>query len=76
MAWTSEADLEAWFLEALEREGFARHHGSEVSPEMRHPMRASFRDTILEPVFLDALRRLNPELPETAVKEAPLRQIT
>ncbi|MEZ5733875.1 MAG: type I restriction endonuclease subunit R [Paracoccaceae bacterium] len=73
MAWVNEAELEQLFLDDLGRLGFSVHHGSEISPEMRHPMRASFRDTILEPVFLDAVRRLNPELPETAVREAALR---
>lgn len=73
MAWVNEADLEQLFLDDLGRQGFSLHHGSEISPEMRHPKRPSFRDTILEPVFLDALRRLNPELPETAITEAALR---
>lgn len=73
MAWTSEADLEAWFMEELGDLGFSLHHGAEISPEVRDPMRTSFRQTILAPVFLDALRRLNPDLPAAALQEAATR---
>ena len=54
----------------LESIGFSLHHGSSISPGSASPMRQSFRDTILEPVFLEALARLNPELPATAIAEA------
>lgn len=73
MAWASEADLEAVFMEDLGELGYALHHGSEISPEMRNPMRTSFRETFLLPVFFDALKRLNPELPVTAIQEAATR---
>ncbi len=73
MAWTSEADLEHWFMAELETLGFRRQHGAEASPEIRNPMRSNFRETILVPVLLEALRRLNPELPETALTEAASR---
>ena len=70
MAWTSEAHLEQVFMCDLEGLGFSLHHGSSISPDVPSPMRQSFRDTILEPVFLAALSRLNPELPDTAITEA------
>lgn len=73
MAWASEADLEAVFMEDLGVLGYSLHHGSEISPEMRNPMRTSFRETFLLPVFFDALKRLNPELPDAAVQEAATR---
>jgi type I restriction enzyme R subunit len=73
MAWASEADLEAVFMEDLGELGYLLHHGSEISPEMRNPMRTSFRETFLLPVFFDALKRLNPELPDTAIQEAATR---
>ncbi|UWQ85029.1 type I restriction endonuclease subunit R [Leisingera caerulea] len=73
MAWASEADLEAVFMEDLGALGYSLHHGSEISPEMRNPMRTSFRETFLLPVFFDALKRLNPELPDAAVQEAATR---
>lgn len=73
MAWASEADLEAVFMEDLGALGYSLHHGSEISPEMRKPMRTSFRETFLLPVFFDALKRLNPELPDSAIQEAATR---
>ena len=73
MAWVSEAELEAYFMDELGKLGFALHHGSEISPENKAPLRASYRDTILAPVLLDALRRLNPELPDSAIAEAASR---
>ncbi|GAA3874502.1 type I restriction endonuclease subunit R [Celeribacter arenosi] len=73
MAWASEADLEVVFMEDLGELGYALHHGAEISPEMRKPMRTSFRETFLLPVFFDALKRLNPELPDTAIQEAAAR---
>ena len=73
MAWASEADLEAVFMEDLGALGYSLHHGAEISPEMRKPMRTSFRETFLIPVFFDALKRLNPELPDTAIQEAAAR---
>ncbi len=60
MPWTSEADLEVYFIEELRKLGFALQHGSEISPETRNPMRANFRETILAPVFFDTLPCLNP----------------
>jgi type I restriction enzyme R subunit len=62
-AWTSEADLENVFMDDLAALGYGLHHGSEISPDASQPMRQSFRDTILEPVFLAGLERLNPALP-------------
>jgi type I restriction enzyme R subunit len=73
MAWASEADLEAVFMEDLGALGYSLHHGSEISPEMRNPMRTSFRETFLLPAFFDALKRLNPGLPDTAIQEAATR---
>lgn len=72
MAWTSEADLEHWFMGELGALGFTTQHGADISPEGTD-IRGSFRETILRPHFQDALRRLNPELPETAIGEAASR---
>lgn len=73
MAWVTEAELEAVFLEQLEGLGYAVGHGSAISPEMRHPQRPSFRDTTLGPVLRDSLRRLNPDLPGTAIDAVAMR---
>lgn len=53
--------------------GFTLQHGSEISPEAKDPVRGSYRETILRPQFHDALRRLNPDLPPSAIGEAASR---
>lgn len=73
MAWISEADLETHFMASLAPLGYALAHGADVSPEMREPLRESFRDTILGPVLLESLSRINPDLPLTALQEAARR---
>lgn len=73
MAWGTEAELEAVFLDQLEGLEYAVAHGSSILPEMRHPQRPSFRDTILGPVLRESITRLNPDLPSTAIDEVALR---
>ena len=73
MAWASEANLETYFMEELQELGFDIQHGSEITPDAKPSMRASYHDTILAPVFHDALVRLNPDLPESAIAEASRR---
>lgn len=70
MSWTSEADLEAVFMDDLQTLGFAKHHGKDIDPDSGSNLRKSNRDTILDPIFESALMRLNPDLPETALREA------
>ncbi len=70
MAFLSEADLEAWFMDELRRLGHATHHGSSVAPDALPPLRGSYHDTILAPVLLEALAAINPGLPERAIVEA------
>lgn len=74
-AWISEADFETHFMEGLAPLGYALWHGADVSPETRHPLRASFRETILAPVLLDNLQRLNPDVPVPALEDA-VRRVT
>ena len=73
MAWTSEADLEAVFMDDLQRQGFAVHHGKQIDPDSGSTLRKSNRDTILAPVLEEALQRLNPDLPAAALQEAAKR---
>ena len=60
-------------MESLAPLGYHLMHGADVSPEMQGPMRASFRETILTPVLLDSLRRLNPDVPDPALQDAARR---
>ncbi len=73
MAWITEAQLETHFMESLAPLGYVLTHGADVSPEVRAPLRASFRETILAPVLLDSLVRLNPDVPILALEDAARR---
>jgi type I restriction enzyme, R subunit len=73
MAWISEAQLETHFMASLAPLGYTLIHGADVSPETRAPLRASFRETILAPVFLESLARLNPGVPGPVLEEAARR---
>lgn len=73
MAWISEAELETHFMESLAPLGYRLADGADVSPEVKDPLRASFRETILAPVLLESLARLNPDVPKTALEDAARR---
>jgi type I restriction enzyme R subunit len=68
MAFASEDDLEQWAISELQGMGFAYLHGSDLSPEASTPARESFRDTLLLDRLSDAIKRLNPHLPQEAVR--------
>lgn len=70
MAYASEADLELWALGELQALGFAHLPGAATDPDAPTPLRQSYRDTLLLPQLTDAVRRLNPHLPENAVQTA------
>ncbi|WP_170446207.1 type I restriction endonuclease subunit R [Ruegeria arenilitoris] len=70
MAFTSEADLEDFLMEELSDLGFSVLHGSETAPDLKHALRDSYHQTILEPILLGALRAINPDVPDRALLEA------
>lgn len=73
MAWISEAQLETHFMESLAPLGYQLTHGADVSPEVKGPPRASYHETILAPVLLESLVRINPEVPKTALEDSVRR---
>lgn len=70
MAFTSEADLEAFLMEELSDLGITSMHGASTAPDHPLALRPSYHQTVLEPVLLDALRVINPDLPERVLVEA------
>ncbi|MFN4153501.1 MAG: type I restriction endonuclease [Paracoccaceae bacterium] len=68
MAFASGADLEAWALGELRALGHVFMPGAAADPESAAPLRQSYRDTILLPNLTAAIRRLNPALPDEAVR--------
>ena len=73
MAFASESDLEAVLLSDLEALGYAPSHGAAAAPDAPAGLRRSWREPILGPVLRDAIRRLNPALPEGAVEDVVSR---
>ncbi|WP_444461911.1 type I restriction endonuclease subunit R [Rhodobacter capsulatus] len=73
MAFLSEADLESVLMEDLAGQGFTPLHGSVASPDAAPALRGSYHQTILAPVLLAQLARLNPDLPESALIDAANR---
>ncbi|WP_417256168.1 type I restriction endonuclease subunit R [Celeribacter halophilus] len=70
MAFASEDDLEQWALGELQGLGFSYLHGSALSPEADDPVRDSFHDVLILDRLEAAVRRLNPHLPDEAVRTA------
>ncbi|NVK57340.1 MAG: type I restriction endonuclease subunit R [Alteromonadaceae bacterium] len=70
MAFLTENDLENYLLDELKDQGIPYSHGSLAVPDLKDPLRSSFHQTILEPVFRASLGRINAGLPEKAVNEA------
>lgn len=70
MAFASEDDLEQWALGELQDLGFQYLHGSALSPEADDPVRDSFHDVLILGRLDAAIRRLNPHLPDDAVRTA------
>ncbi|HCZ01217.1 MAG: DEAD/DEAH box helicase [Rhodobacterales bacterium RIFCSPHIGHO2_02_FULL_62_130] len=70
MAFASEDDLEQWALGELQGLGFHYLHGSALSPEAENPVRDSFHDVLILGRLEDAIRRLNPKLPDDPVRTA------
>src|SRR5659263_208419 len=69
MTWFSEAQLEEYVLSLLAEAGWATVHGVTIAPGELAAERADYREVILERRLLDAVRGLNPDLPESAVRD-------
>ncbi len=66
----NEADLEnasiAWFREL----GYAYKSGPDIAPRGSTPERRNFTQAILPGRLREALARLNPDLPASAIEDA------
>lgn len=73
MAFTSEADLEAYALHLLAEQDIPHVHGATLGPETAAPPRTSWREAILKPRLEAAFARLNPTLSPSARRNAVAR---
>jgi type I restriction enzyme R subunit len=70
MAFLTEADLEAFAMEELAALGITTCHGATLGPDAPGKPRPSWRDAILRPRLEASLKRLNPDLPPGALRDA------
>ena len=66
----SEYDVEATALEWLSTLGWQVAHGPDIAPDMPEAERYDYGQVVLEARLRDALARLNPSLPPTAIDDA------
>ena len=75
MTTLTESTVEAAALEWLASLGWQTAHGPDIAPDTPGAERTDYGQVALERRLRDALARLNPELPDTAVDDA-LRKLT
>ena len=66
----SESEVEAAALEWLGSIGWSVAHGPEIAPDTPGSERTDYGAIVLERRFRDALDRLNPDLPASALDGA------
>ena len=75
MTTLTEADVEAAALEWLTALGWQVAHGPDIAPDAPGAERADYGQVVLERRMRDALARLNPSLPASALEDA-FRKLT
>ena len=67
----SEADVEQVALEWLSTQGWQTAYGPDIAPDTPGAERADFTQVVLEERVRNALLKLNPELPPSALGDRP-----
>lgn len=66
----TESALEQFAITWFQDTGWESRYGPDIAPDGETPERADYRQVVLAGRLREALRRLNPGLPETALDEA------
>ena len=66
----NEDKIEQAFIGQLIEQGYTYYYGPDIAPYSDNPQRESFSSVLLEQQVKNALRHLNPEVPESARVEA------
>jgi type I restriction enzyme R subunit len=72
----TEQQLEEATIEILEELDYEHLYGPDIAPDSDNPEREDLREVILKNRVLDAIRQINPTLPEEAIEEAYRKIIT
>ncbi len=75
MSFINEYTVESGALDFLRGLGYQVLFGPEIEPGSTAGLRESFQDVILRPRLRDALARINPDVPESALADA-FRKVT
>jgi type I restriction enzyme R subunit len=65
----NEDKLERLAITWFQDNGYEYLNGKEIAPESEQPMRASFREVLLEKILLESLLKLNPQIPKASLEE-------
>ncbi|MGA2548433.1 MAG: type I restriction endonuclease [Rectinemataceae bacterium] len=66
----NESDLERLCLSWFRDSGWDCRYGPDIAPDGEAPERSDYREVLLRPRLIEALAKLNPQLPESAIEEA------
>ena len=66
----NEDKIEQAFIDQLVGQGYTYHYGPDIAPNSDNPQREGFESVLLEQQLKNALRHLNPDVPESARVEA------
>jgi type I restriction enzyme R subunit len=66
----TESELEAQAITWFQDTGWEFRHGPDIAPDGDTPERADYRQVLLTGRLFEALRRLNPEIPEIVLEDA------
>lgn len=68
-----ESHIEQVLIEYLVAQGYQYFFGPDIAPFSATAERESFETVFLDRILMDSLRRLNPDLPDSAITEAYAR---
>src|SRR5690625_1729624 len=66
----NETQLEELGLQWFRESGWQTAYGPEIAPDGEHPQREDYNSVLLEYYLKEAIQRINPELPASAIDEA------
>ncbi len=66
----AEDQLEQLCLSWFQEGGFEYVYGPDISPDGNAPERSDYRQVVLAGRLMDAIKRINPHLPQNALEEA------
>lgn len=66
----NESHVEQNLIDLLVKQGYEYFYGPDIAPYSANPQREAFDSVLLENHLRDSLKRLNPDIPETARTDA------